>query len=164
MSKIKNNIRLSFCLKNTCKKGHLNMNARHSGWKLRQKWLVKINFSQPLRKKVLLFWSFYYYGFLLNKNPWSPPYGLVFWNFFTIMEFECMYVLCIYGLQNAIHRVTLHNPLITFIITFIIPWISRCTCNLTYSIDVVGSSTINQACQGITFSELYTYNVCCVHL
>ena len=44
----------------------------------------RLNFSQPLQKKVLLFWSFYYYGFLLNKNPWSPPNRLLFWSFLLL--------------------------------------------------------------------------------
>ena len=31
----------------------------------------KTKFTQPFQEKLLLFWSFYYFGFLLNKNPWS---------------------------------------------------------------------------------------------
>ena len=57
MSKIKNNISLSFCENNTCKEGHLNMNARQSGRKIKAKIIGKrLNFPQPLQKK------FYYFG------------------------------------------------------------------------------------------------------
>ena len=44
----------------------------------------KTKFLATSPKKVLLFWSFYYYGFLLNKNPWSPPNRLLFWSFLLL--------------------------------------------------------------------------------
>ena len=44
----------------------------------------KTKFLATSPKKVLLFWSFYYYGFLLNKNPRSPPNRLLFWSFLLL--------------------------------------------------------------------------------
>ena len=64
-------------LDNTCKEGHLNRNAENKG---KKKW-KKTKFLATSPKKVLLFWSFYYYGFLLNKNPWLPPNRLLCWSF-----------------------------------------------------------------------------------
>ena len=41
-------------------------------------------FLATSRKKILLFWSFYYYGFLQNKNPRSPANCLLFWSFLLL--------------------------------------------------------------------------------
>ena len=44
----------------------------------------KTKFLATSPKKVLLFWSFYYYGFLLNKNPRSTSNRLLFWSFLLL--------------------------------------------------------------------------------